>query len=98
MAGAANLFIARSPWHPSLLQKKQRHWYKLLDDKDLTSCRSSPEFTVFAGKNLNVVALTSVTFSASEMALLDSLASNILKATSWLNHGLVVIAERFVKT
>ena len=75
MAGAANSFTARrlSPL-PPLSHKKQTHWYKILDDKDLVSAgRISPEFADFMGRYPDDVA-----FSASELVFFDSLASIIL--------------------
>ena len=90
----ANLLAARRlSLLPPLSYKNLRHWYKLLDDKDMFSARRiSPEFADFVGRNLDVVASVSIAFSASEFVFSDT-ALNILRALPWLDHGLVATAK-----
>ena len=64
---------------PPLLGAIPGHWYKLLDDKNLTSTRRiSPEFADFMARYPDVVALTSVASSTSEFIFFNSLVSNIV--------------------
>ena len=95
VAGAANsLTSKRSSLLPPLSHKSQTHWYRLLKDRHLASPRRvSPEFADFVGHTPDKVASSSVAFSASELAFFDSLSSNILQATSWLDHGLVTVGK-----
>ena len=94
MAGVANfLTTRRSSLLPHLSRKKQKYWYKLLVDMDLTSAGGiSPEFVDFVGKNPDVVALASMAFAASEVMFFRLIGikypSGYIMAQSWPgNHS-----------
>ena len=87
------LTTSRSLLSPSL-HNKQRHWYELLDDKNLASTRRiSPEFAEFVGRTPDVVTLASIAFSASVLMFFDLLALNILQALSWLDLCLMAVTK-----
>ena len=51
VVNAASSLATRRSLLPPLSHKKQRHWYKLLDDEDLVSARRISEFADFVGRN-----------------------------------------------
>ena len=95
VASVANFLVARrSSLLPPLSHSKQTYWCKLLYNKDLSSARRIfPEFADFVGRNPGFVALASIASSASGLVFFDSLVLNIFPAMSFLEHGLVAVAE-----